>query len=90
VLAGATRPLLATSGLALLAKGRKASEEDAPVPHPILILTPAEATKHFTWFARFAAMEVPSSSNRIRKLRRWEPKERGLFADIDHPRYFDA
>jgi nucleoside-diphosphate-sugar epimerase len=32
VLAGSARPLIATSGLALLAQGRKATEQDLPVP----------------------------------------------------------
>lgn len=55
---------------------------------PVVSLTPEEAAKHFTWFARFAAMDVPSSSNRTRKVLGWEPKQPRLIADIDHPRYF--
>jgi nucleoside-diphosphate-sugar epimerase len=56
---------------------------------PVVSLAPEEAVKHFTWFARFVAMDVPSSSNRTRKLLGWEPGGPGLIADIDRPLYFD-
>jgi nucleoside-diphosphate-sugar epimerase len=43
-LAGSNRPLLVTSGLALLASGRAATEEDAPVPTSALYPRASEVT----------------------------------------------
>jgi nucleoside-diphosphate-sugar epimerase len=57
---------------------------------PVVSLNPEEATKHFTWMAHFAAMDVPSSSHRTQKLLGWQPKQPGLILDIDHPRYFPS
>jgi nucleoside-diphosphate-sugar epimerase len=55
---------------------------------PLVSLTPEEATKHFTWMAHFAGMDVPTSGHRTQKLLGWQPKQPGLIADLDHPRYF--
>ncbi len=55
---------------------------------PVVSLSPADAAKHFTWFANFAAFNVPASSPRTRELLGWRPQQDGLIADIDHPRYF--
>jgi nucleoside-diphosphate-sugar epimerase len=52
--------------------------------------TPEEANEHFGWFALFAAMDVPASSQRTRELLGWQPKQPALLADIDRPRYFEA
>jgi nucleoside-diphosphate-sugar epimerase len=57
---------------------------------PAVSLNPEEATKHFTWMAHFAAMDVPTSSHRTQKLLGWHPKQPGLILDIDHPRYFQS
>ena len=174
VLAGSDRPLLVTSGVAVLAAGRVGTEEDAPVPSstsyprvseataaslaaqgvcasvvrlppsvhglgdhqfvpiligiarekgvsafvgeglnqwpavhrmpfkdiaavigrrlnvPVVSKTPEEASVHFGWFAMFAGIDVPTSSDRTRALLGWEPKQPGLLADIDHPEYFQS
>jgi nucleoside-diphosphate-sugar epimerase len=55
---------------------------------PVLSQTPEEAAKHFGWFAMFAAVDCPASSERTRSLLRWKPEQPGLTADIDHPAYF--
>jgi nucleoside-diphosphate-sugar epimerase len=47
-----------------------------------------EAGEHFGWFARFAAIDCPASSERTRSLLGWKPEQPGLIADIDHPAYF--
>jgi nucleoside-diphosphate-sugar epimerase len=57
---------------------------------PVVSLTLDEAAQHFTWFAMFAGMDVPASSELTRKLLSWQPTQPGLIADIDHPYYFRA
>jgi len=57
---------------------------------PVVSKTPAEASDHFGWFAHFAAGDGPTSSERTRDLLRWQPKEPGLLADLDRPRYFES
>ena len=49
-----------------------------------------EASNHFGWFAPFAALDNPTSSERTRTLLGWTPKEPGLISDLEHGRYFDA
>jgi nucleoside-diphosphate-sugar epimerase len=56
---------------------------------PIVSKSPEEAAKHFGWFAHFAAMDNPSSSERTRELLGWEPKQLGLIADLDSAHYFE-
>jgi nucleoside-diphosphate-sugar epimerase len=56
---------------------------------PVVSKAPEEAAEHFTWFAWFAGMDVPTSSHRTQKVLGWQPKEQGLIADIDRPRYFE-
>ena len=55
---------------------------------PVVSKSPEEAAAHFGWFARFAAVDVPTSSAKTRALLGWEPKEKGLIEDIDQPYYF--
>jgi nucleoside-diphosphate-sugar epimerase len=57
---------------------------------PVVSKTPDEAAKHFGWFARFAAADAPSSSAITREALGWRPKQAGLIADIDRPRYFET
>ena len=56
---------------------------------PVVSKSPEEAAQHFGWFAHFAAMNTPASSDRTRELLGWQPKQPGLIADLDHPRYFE-
>jgi hypothetical protein len=55
---------------------------------PVVAKSREEAADHFGWFAPFAGMDVPTSSERTRVLLGWEPKQPGLIADIDQPGYF--
>lgn len=55
---------------------------------PVVSLSPEEAAAHFGWFAMFAAMDVPASSERARRLLGWKPEEVGLIADLDTDGYF--
>jgi nucleoside-diphosphate-sugar epimerase len=55
---------------------------------PVVSKSPVEAAQHFGWFAHFAAMNIPASSERTRKLLGWQPTQPGLIPDLDRPRYF--
>lgn len=55
---------------------------------PVVGLPPAEAAKHFGWFAHFAALDNPASSEETRARLGWQPQHPGLIADLDRPRYF--
>lgn len=57
---------------------------------PVKSLTPEEAAAHFTWMASFAAMDMRASSAKTRAELGWQPKEPGLLADLDQPRYFES
>ena len=55
---------------------------------PVVTLAPEEAAGHFGWFARFAEIDCPSSSERTRALLGWQPQQPTLIADLDQPGYF--
>ena len=57
---------------------------------PVVSKTPEEAADHFGWFAHFAGIDNPASSERTRELLGWQPKQPGLIADLDRPRYFES
>jgi nucleoside-diphosphate-sugar epimerase len=57
---------------------------------PVVSKTPEEAAEHFGWFTRFAAIDCPSSSAKTREELGWQPKQPGLIADLDRPRYFES
>jgi nucleoside-diphosphate-sugar epimerase len=58
---------------------------------PVVSKTLDEAKEHFgSWFAPFAAGGIPASSKWTRERLGWQPKQPGLIADIDRPRYFDS
>jgi nucleoside-diphosphate-sugar epimerase len=57
---------------------------------PVVSKTPAEAAGHFGWFAHFAALDNPASSQRTRELLGWQPTQPGLILDLDRARYFEA
>jgi len=47
-----------------------------------------EAAAYFEWFAHFAALNNPSSSQQTREQLGWEPVNIGLIEDIDNDYYF--
>ncbi|RXH14765.1 SDR family oxidoreductase [Bradyrhizobium guangzhouense] len=57
---------------------------------PVISKSPDEAEAHFGWFARFAAVDVPTSSAKTRAALGWVPKEKGLIEDLDQPCYFEV
>jgi nucleoside-diphosphate-sugar epimerase len=56
---------------------------------PIVSKTAEEAASHFGWFAHFAALDIPASSERTRELLGWRPRQPALIPDLDRPRYFE-
>ncbi|MFM0550001.1 SDR family oxidoreductase [Paraburkholderia sediminicola] len=57
---------------------------------PVVAQSVDEAADHFGWFALFAGMDASTSREQTRKLLDWEPKQPGLIADLDRPRYFQT
>ena len=57
---------------------------------PVVSKSPEEANSHFGWFAHFAALDNPASSERTRTLLGWKLKQPGLISDLGSGRYFDA
>jgi nucleoside-diphosphate-sugar epimerase len=57
---------------------------------PVVSKTGGEAADHFGWFAMFAGIDAPASSQRTRDLLGWRPKQPGLIADLDRARYFET
>jgi len=49
---------------------------------PVVSKSGDEVAAHFGWFAHFAAIGCPSSSEKTRNALGWEPKEVGLIEDI--------
>jgi nucleoside-diphosphate-sugar epimerase len=57
---------------------------------PVESKTGEDAANHFGWFAHFAAIDNPASSERTRAELGWQPKQAGLLADLDRPNYFET
>jgi nucleoside-diphosphate-sugar epimerase len=55
---------------------------------PVVSKTGEEVAKHFDWFAHFAAIDNPTSSQKTREQLGWKPTQPGLIPDIDRPQYF--
>ncbi|KAB0638563.1 3-beta hydroxysteroid dehydrogenase, partial [Burkholderia territorii] len=57
---------------------------------PVVSKSAEQAAEHFGWFAMFAGMDAPATSERTRAWLDWTPVQPGLLADIDRPRYFET
>ena len=55
---------------------------------PVVAMSPDDAAAHFGWFAMFAAMDAPASSDHTRSRLGWAPAAPGLIDDIDRAGYF--
>ena len=55
---------------------------------PVVSKTPEEASNHFGWFAPFATIDCPASSQRTQEQLGWHPTHLSLIPDLDHERYF--
>ncbi len=56
---------------------------------PVVSKTPEEAAEHFGFFAHFAALDTPASSEKTQKELGWRPTHVGLIADLERGSYFD-
>jgi nucleoside-diphosphate-sugar epimerase len=54
---------------------------------PVRSISPDEAKDHFGWLAPFAGLDAPASSALTRQRLQWQPKERGLLADLEQLEY---
>jgi nucleoside-diphosphate-sugar epimerase len=52
------------------------------------VVSVAQAANHFGWFAHFAALDVPASSQKTQEILGWKPKQLGLIADLNGESYF--
>ena len=57
---------------------------------PVVSIKPEEAETHFGWLARFATLDVPSSSALTQQKLNWKPTGPGLIADLDGMDYTEA
>jgi nucleoside-diphosphate-sugar epimerase len=58
---------------------------------PVVSKSPGEeAAEHFGWFAHFAGMNNPTSSQKTRQLLNWNPTHPNLIPDLDQPTYFKS
>jgi nucleoside-diphosphate-sugar epimerase len=55
---------------------------------PVVSIVPEKAAEHFGWFAHFAGVDMPASSEWTRKTLRWEPTGPGLIEDLTNMKYF--
>jgi nucleoside-diphosphate-sugar epimerase len=57
---------------------------------PVISKSPEQAAAHFTWLARFFALDLLASSTRTQEQLGWRPRQLGLLADLDQGHYFGA
>jgi nucleoside-diphosphate-sugar epimerase len=56
---------------------------------PVVSKSRAEAAEHFAWFAHFAGLDCPASSDLTRQRLGWQPTQPKLIADLERSaRYF--
>ena len=57
---------------------------------PVISKSPADAGEHFGFLGHFFSADMPASSKLTQERLGWRPRQPGLIADLDHPRYFQA
>lgn len=55
---------------------------------PVVSIDADKAAEHFGWFAHFAGLDMPASSERTRKMLNWEPTGPSLIEDLTNMKYF--
>jgi nucleoside-diphosphate-sugar epimerase len=56
---------------------------------PVVSKSHEEAVDHFGWFAHFAGLDCPASSQLTQERLGWRPTQPSLIPDIDRPSYFE-
>lgn len=54
---------------------------------PVVSIAPEQAAEHFGWFAHFAGLDMPASSEWTRKELGWNPTGPGLIEDLTNMQY---
>jgi hypothetical protein len=54
---------------------------------PVVSIAPEKAAEHFGWFAGFAGLDMPASSEWTRKTLGWDPVGPGLIEDLSNMKY---
>ena len=54
---------------------------------PVVSIPPEKAAEHFGWFAHFAGLDMPASSEWTRKTLGWEPAGPRLIEDLKNMKY---
>ncbi len=54
---------------------------------PVVSIAPEKAGEHFGWFAHFATLDMPATSEWTRKTLGWEPTGPGLIEDLTNMKY---
>ena len=54
---------------------------------PVKSITPEQAGEHFGWFAHFATLDMPASSEWTRNTLGWNPTGPGLIEDLTNMKY---
>jgi nucleoside-diphosphate-sugar epimerase len=54
---------------------------------PVVSIAPEQAAEHFGWFAHFAGLDMPATSEWTRKTLDWEPVGPGLIEDLTNMKY---
>lgn len=54
---------------------------------PVVSISPDQAAEHFGWFARFAAIDCPTSSKLTQEGLKWHPTHSTLLADLEQGIY---
>ncbi|WJH40807.1 SDR family oxidoreductase [Aliirhizobium terrae] len=57
---------------------------------PVVSKSHEEAAEHFEWFAHFAQLDGPASSEHTKRLTSWQPHETDLLDDLRQPYYVAA
>jgi nucleoside-diphosphate-sugar epimerase len=55
---------------------------------PVVSIAPEKAGEHFGWFAHFATLDMPATSEWTRSKLGWEPTGPGLIEDLTNMKYF--
>ncbi len=56
---------------------------------PVVSISPGEAAAHFGWFAGFAGIDCPASSQQTQERLNWHPAQTTLLDDMERGGYFN-